>query len=487
MTPADFDLTRTTEGRLSFRWEKQTPRGRSLPDSTPVFWIRLIPVTSQLAAFPVVLSDTFTSVRFRDERDTLLRHARIDGSVQVATCNMILQGLVFTPTDDGVQNVEMRLTGTEPKTTLTDRNGLYALTVQRGDHTLTPYKNNERLRLNGVSTIDLAFIQSHVLFRERLNNPYKVIAADADSSSTVTTSDIMYIRRMLLGLDTSLPGNRTWAFVDADQTFPNANNPFPYRNRKVFSGLFGPVTQRFRAVKLGDVNFDRNPKLDQGPSRDTLRLYTEVSEEPGLVRVRVRARTVQRLMGFQGTLQWDTRGLRLLRAQPMGLAIGLGTVDPGRATLPFSWNDPQALGLSLTEGYPVLELEFERTASGPGSGIRLTGDFLEPEAFNARFERMHFRLESAGVPGIEPASAIRVMPNPVQQLLTVEWYADSRESVRIRVVDAQGRLLENRVTQQRIGLNRIRLDIGRTGVSGLCLLGIEDARAVRWVRFLRAP
>jgi len=485
MTPADFDLSRTAEGRLAYRWQKTTPRGRSLPDSTTVFWVRLIPITSELAAFPVSVTDTLSPVRFRDDRDTLLLHARINGAVQVATCNMILQGLVHTPTDDGVQNVEIRLTGTEPKTTLTDRNGLYGLVVRRGDYTLTPFKNNERLRLNGISTIDLAFIQSHILFRQRLNDPYKVIAADADSSSTVTTSDIMHIRRMLLGLDTSLPGNRTWAFVDADQTFPNANNPFPYRNRKTFAGLFGPVTQRFRAVKLGDVNYDRNPKLDQGPSRDTLRLYTEVSEEPGLVRVSIRTKAVQRLMGFQGTLQWDTRGLRLLQAQPMGLGIGLGTVDPGRATLPFSWNDPQALGLSLTDGFPLLEMVFERTGLASGSDIRLTGGFIEPEAFNVHFERMHFRLESAGVRAVEGASVIRILPNPVRSQLTVEWYAERREPVRFRVIDAQGRALEVGVASQRIGLNRAMLDLGRSAGSGLCLLGIEDAQGVRWVRFLR--
>jgi len=388
LTPGDFDLSRTSDGRLSFRWTYRSTPGRSLPDSTTLFLVRLIPLTGQLGSFGVAMTDTLTPVQSRDDRDTLLRHVRTDGAVQVTACNVMPQGLVFTPNGDGVPNVEMRLSGSDPKTTLTDRNGLYAMVARRGNHILTPYKNNERYRLNGVSTIDLAHIQSHVLFRERFGDPYKVIAADADSSSSVTTMDIMLLRRMLLGLDTSLPGNRTWAFVDADQTFANANQPFPYRNSKSLPDLFGPVTQRFRAIKLGDVNYDRNPKLDSREAGDSLRLFPELVEEPGLLRVRIRARSVQGLLGFQGTLAWDTSRLRLLRVDGGTLGVGLGRLPSNEGRLPFSWNDPKAFGLDLTEGFLLVELVFERSGFAGGWVVALNDASIPPEAFDQPIRRM---------------------------------------------------------------------------------------------------
>lgn len=486
LKPEDFDLTQTSVGRLSFRWTSRAVPGRSLPDSTTIFHIRLLPHTGQLDRYTVATSDTALPIRFRDDRDTLMRHARIDGAVQVNTCNLMLKGLVHTPTDDGVQNVEMWVSGTGTRNTLTDRNGLYSLVVPKGDYTLRPYKNNEKLRLNGISTMDLAHIQAHLLFRERLNNPYKVIAADVDSTGSVTTGDIMFLRRMLLGLDTSLPGNRTWAFVDAEQTFPNANNPFPFRSSKLLPGAFGPVTQRFRAVKLGDVNYDRNPKLDQGPSPDSLLLYTEAVEEPGLLRIRIRAHAVERLMGFQGTLEWDAGSLRLLRVQGGGLGVSFGRIAAQEGRIPFSWNDPRALGVGLSEGLPVMELEFERNGLGGGNLLRLADSALAREAFDASYQRMHMDLRKAGIPSLEASSGIRIIPNPVNGFLTAEWVGADREWVWVRVVDARGRLLTRMRTEQRVGLNRLRLDLGNIAYSGLCLLGIEDAKEVRWTRFLRA-
>lgn len=486
LTPADFNLTTTAAGRLSFRWTSRALPGRSLPDSTAIFHIRFLSHTGELGRYEVATSDTALPIRFRDDRDTLMRHARIEGAVQVNTCNMMLKGLVYTPTDDGVQNVEMWVSGTETQRSLTDRNGLYELVVRKGDYTLRPYKNNEKLRLNGISTMDLAHIQAHLLFRERLNNPYKVIAADVDSTGSVTTGDIMFLRRMLLGLDTSLPGNRTWAFVDAEQTFPNANNPFPFRSSKLLPGAFGPVTQRFRAVKLGDVNYDRNPKLDQGPSPDSLLLYTEAVEEPGLLRIRIRAHAVERLMGFQGTLEWDAGSLRLLRVQGGGLGVSFGRIAAPEGRIPFSWNDPRALGVGLTEGLPVMDLEFERNGLGGGNLLRLADSALAREAFDASYQRMHMDLRKAGIPSLETSSGIRIIPNPVNGFLTAEWVGADREWVWVRVVDARGRLLTRIRTEQRVGLNRLRLDLGNIAYSGLCLLGIEDAKEVRWTRFLRA-
>ncbi|MBK8427676.1 MAG: hypothetical protein IPL27_17645 [Lewinellaceae bacterium] len=60
------------------------------------------------------------------------------------------------------------------------------------DYTLTPTKDDNPL--NGVTTYDLVLVSKHILGLEPLNTPYKMIAADANRSGSITTFDIVEFR-----------------------------------------------------------------------------------------------------------------------------------------------------------------------------------------------------------------------------------------------------------------------------------------------------
>jgi hypothetical protein len=93
-----------------------------------------------------------------------------------------------------------------------------------GNITITPIKDTDPL--NGVSTFDMLLISKHILGNIPLSTPYKIIAADVNKSGTVTTYDIVETRKLILGIYNSFPGNTSWRFVNAAQTFPVLNNPF---------------------------------------------------------------------------------------------------------------------------------------------------------------------------------------------------------------------------------------------------------------------
>ena len=80
--------------------------------------------------------------------------------------------------------------------------------------------------LNGVSTYDLVLISKHILGLAPLNSPYKMIAADANKNNSITTTDIVEFRKLILGIYNELPNNTSWRFVDAEYAFPNPANPF---------------------------------------------------------------------------------------------------------------------------------------------------------------------------------------------------------------------------------------------------------------------
>lgn len=120
-----------------------------------------------------------------------------------------------------------------------------------GNYTLTP--NLDAYQLNGVSAYDLIRIQQHIDSTQLLDSPYKMIAADANNSRSLSSADLVELSKLILGVYTELPNNTSWRFVDKDYIFPDSLNPF--------SAIFPesvPInpfdTLRFEAIKVGDVS-----------------------------------------------------------------------------------------------------------------------------------------------------------------------------------------------------------------------------------------
>ena len=144
---------------------------------------------------------------------------------------------------------------------MSDDNGYYAFygLPAGGDFSIFPRKNVAPL--NGVTTYDLVLIRRHILAIQPLDSPYKIIAADANKSNSVTTSDLVAIQKLILNIDTGFPNNESWRFVDAAFVFPNPLNPHqtPFPEVKSFNNLFDSRKVDFIGIKTGDVNGSANP------------------------------------------------------------------------------------------------------------------------------------------------------------------------------------------------------------------------------------
>ena len=140
------------------------------------------------------------------------------------------------------------------------------------DYTITPQLNSNYL--NGVSTFDLVLISKHILGVQPLNSEYKMIAADVNNSKSITTLDLIQLRKLILSIDTEFGNNTSWRFVEAAYSFPNPSNPwfeeFPKWmniNNLPATGISGAD---FVAVKIGDVNGDAEANALAGIEGRTL-------------------------------------------------------------------------------------------------------------------------------------------------------------------------------------------------------------------------
>jgi|GEM_PF-271936 len=93
---------------------------------------------------------------------------------------------------------------------------------------------------NGVDVLDILLIAKHILGIAPLP-PYSKIAADVNKSNSITTFDVVELRKLIFGIYNKFPNNTSWRFIQADTTttIPASGPPFQVE-------MLG--------IKTGDVN-----------------------------------------------------------------------------------------------------------------------------------------------------------------------------------------------------------------------------------------
>lgn len=176
-----------------------------------------------------------------------------------------ISGALKTEMGSGLQeaNIEIKgqlLNGLNPMSLfdITDVHGKYmfsnALPIA-SNFNLTPLRDDNPL--NGVTTLDIALITKHILGLQPLGSPYKIIAADVNNSKSITTFDVVELRKLILGINENFGNNTSWRFVDKAYTFPNPNNPFlsAFPESKTLANIQGnQMEEDFVSIKIGDVN-----------------------------------------------------------------------------------------------------------------------------------------------------------------------------------------------------------------------------------------
>ena len=164
-------------------------------------------------------------------------------------------------TVDSVGVVGVMMSNNAQVAATTDADGSYSFESAVGDDlSLTAIKNSHPL--NGLTTYDIVLISKHILGIELLDSPYKIIAADANMSNTVTTSDLVAIRKLILQINTELPHGKSWRFMDGKHSFANPANPFssPIVEVLNFNNIVEDIQgANLLGIKIGDVNMSADP------------------------------------------------------------------------------------------------------------------------------------------------------------------------------------------------------------------------------------
>lgn len=176
-------------------------------------------------------------------------------------------GTVFTPNFEYVSDVEVRLSGNEPRVGTTDALGFYDLRGIEREHDYTIVPHKDTLPTQGVDNRDLQLLIEHVSGINTITNPYNLIAADVNKSGRIDAQDIVALRRVINGGMDHFPNNTSWRFIPRDFEFLEEDNPLTMDVPEVINinNLDTTLTVlNFFAVKIGDLDrsWERNLSMD---------------------------------------------------------------------------------------------------------------------------------------------------------------------------------------------------------------------------------
>lgn len=383
-----------------------------------------------------------------------------------------VSGLVTTEEQEAVEEVEMHISGGMSSSIRTTVDGTFNFAGLRlgGDYTISPKLDQQFL--NGVSTFDIVLISKHILGIQRLDSPYKLIAADVNRSNSISALDIIQLRKMVLSIDTRFRNNTSWRFVRTSYRFPDPLNPWleDFPELVNYNNLSGEIaTADFTAVKIGDVNLNAAANSRMGGGRT---LHGETYVDIPVMKVKQgQTFTVPFILNETGSLEGAQFGLRwdISKAELTDIKYGLaqpahlGVQWTDEGILLTSWND-----LGTVEKAPLFQLVFRAREDLTTEGVfELDSRYLLPEAYNTSGDELNLRLRTAGQTAEEGFALYQNRPNPFREATQIQFYLPRAMEATLSIYDVNGRLVRvvngnyERGLQQ---LNFNRAELPATGV-----------------------
>lgn len=320
--------------------------------------------------------------------------------------------------------------------------------------TVEPTKDDDPL--NGVTIIDLVDISKHILGLDPLPSPYAMIAADANKSGSITTFDLVELKKLLLGIYTELPNNMSWRFIDSSFVFPNPASPFQTafpENLTVPQILNDTLQFSFVAIKIGDVDCSAIPGF-QGEvpqERSTQRTLTipdatllagETMDLP------IRTNDASDWLALQMGLQFDPQSLVIEVVTPGNFK----EMDAGSFALSqtglvnVAWFQPFAQHIAAAENIATIRVRALQPVhlkdaialnTGSGAGLVASGYDAQENGFGLQleFQATQQPQESTGI--------FAPQPNPTQAYVTIPVRLAQTENVRLQLTDLNGKILYN--------------------------------------------
>ena len=288
----------------------------------------------------------------------------------------------------------------------------------------------------------MILISRHILGLEPLSTPYKLIAADANKSGTVTTFDIVELRKLILGTYQQLPNNSSWRFIDKSQVFTNPDNPFAdviKEDIQIIDIQQSLTAGDFVGAKVGDVDNSATPNnLVSTDDRTNGTLLFDVQERKvtaGETLV-VSFTADQVVKGYQYTM--NLNGLKVETIE--GSAMSDENFAVFGDAITTSWDAP-----TVFNGKASYTVTFTATKSGKLSEmLSVSSRITKAVAFtgSAKWDiGLRFNNGNSSTIAGQAFELYQNTPNPWVNKTQIGFYLPEATQATLKVYDATGRTI----------------------------------------------
>lgn len=388
-----------------------------------------------------------------------------------------INGNVMNPNKAGINRVDIKTNALLMKTS-TNENGVYQLKslVPGQNITLVPDKMDEPL--NGISAVDLLIIERHIKGLSLITDPYQLIAADVNRSGSVTITDLIELRKMILGSITFFSNNKDWIFIPESYKFNDPLAPWIYPETISYNPVTNSLSDvNFIGIKVGDVNNSAIINAQQLESREnsaSMELLHTTSTFPGFqLHSFYLSEPVSDANAFQFALNLSPGQYQLYHENGLFRdSAGLYYTFKDNE-LKLVWTHPE--GLELHTHLPLFTIK--TNTSFPAIQISNSSkNFLNTEKGNYSLKL----VESQNVNNFY----IQAYPNPSSDIIYLRFYLNDLLKQKVLLTNMFGKKFDHLIPPLIQGWNHISLNKNDLGGSGQFFFYLHDGKIQNGKKFI---
>jgi hypothetical protein len=321
------------------------------------------------------------------------------------------------------------------------------------DYLIKPTKNDDVL--NGVTTLDLVLIQKHILGLEELDNPFDLIAADINNSNKITASDLLDLRKVILGIKTNFLNNNSWRFVPDKFSFLDPQFPWIFPEQVEINNLSNSEHERFMGVKIGDVN--GSVKFNASPTSSVRnKMVLDAIYSADQKTISIQTQNLSNFVGYQLSFSIKTDADKLMISSPItGFSENNYHIEnrDGNTNINISFNALDGLENNENVLFVVHDIEYFQE-------LNLNNSYL-----NEMYDQ-DLNIQQVEIRNIEPKSGGVILfqnkPNPFNGLTEVSFFLPEGAYVNFSLSDIEGRKILTESKYYHSGTNEFNLDMRAT-------------------------
>ncbi|MEO7175910.1 MAG: T9SS type A sorting domain-containing protein [Saprospiraceae bacterium] len=362
----------------------------------------------------------------------------------------------------------------------TSNSGDYSIgnLIPQNSYTVAPERNSDHK--NGISTLDLLLIQKHIIGLQLLDNPYKFVAADANMNGIISVSDVVDLRKIILGKIPELSHGKSWRFVPTDYQFTNSQNPslISVPESIYYPAVADSKQANFVGVKLGDINLSATvgakSDLDSRSKKEQAIEFENRDLIAGtIVEIPIYFSNSTSINGLQFALNWDLEDLELIDQQFPAL-IGFSDDNCSKLSgkLLLSWNSISPF--QINSKMPLMNLKFRvKNNVELSMAISLNQTELEGESYNdTDVKSLVLKARSNTVADAKPELYANV-PNPFSERTLIRFDLPQASDVILEIRDLTGKLLKSQHAYYEAGAHKWLVQANELGTAGMYFYSIK--------------